>query len=966
MSTIADLLIKVSADTGGAEKEISSFSSKVGGGFRKALVPAIGVLGGLGIAAKHAADDASNLNESANAVQVVFGKSSKTISDFARVADKEAGLSMRQLNELVTPVGASLKNYGFSAQEAADNSVMLAKRAADMASVFNTDVPTAMEAIQAGLRGEADPLEKFGVGLSAAAVQAKALSMGLGKTTVDMGKVKDAQLRVTIAQDKYTAAVGEHGKTSNEARQATLTLHSAQTGLEKAMAGGTTQLDANAMMQARLALLMGQTNMLQGDFVRTSGGAANAARINAAAQENLSATMGKGLLPVVQMYQSVLNSVLTLLGNHTTATTAAIGVVAALAAAVVVVNAAMKVYAASAAIVKAATAAWTAAQWLLNAALTANPVGIIILALVAFGAALVVLWTKSQTFRTIVLETWEKIKTGAQAAFRVIQEVITKVAAVAQAIWEKLGGTLTAITKTAFGVVVGIIRAHIAVIGAIFGAIGDVIHGRWGKIWDDVKTLVSKALNKVVSLITSIGQAVYNAAKAVGQKIVDGALDGIAGLGDAIKHKAEGLIHGALSSLNPFSPVEHGGQIYIGEKIVAGAVAGVGSLGDELTKALNTQVKSGAQRAAIAADIREASKSIGIAQAQAVVAGFVQTQPTMEQQIKAGLAQAVQNAKQAVTDAKAQFASAFSSLAQSALQAFDEKWSKWVPPAQTLLAKMQVQDQVAAAKQAIANAMATLANDKSAAAAAAAAVASATQNEGESAEDFAARLATLQQQAAQAQAQVVQDEASLSAAKRQQVELNLQLEATQQAAAQAKRIAKQRENLAQQLLTLRTELAKHPQEYDKVQKKVMTLLGKYDIKLYEAGQKFASQLADGLRSQIANVESAAQSLAKAVAKYLVTHSPAEAGPLSEASPFDLGARIGKGFNLGLAKSLYSGQGLAAPTLNVPTISASPQGTAQTAGAPARGGAQVVIENMEVRNETDVRLVARDLAMRLGV
>lgn len=90
-------------------------------------------------------------------------------------------------------------------------------------------------------------------------------------------------------------------------------------------------------------------------------------------------------------------------------------------------------------VVRGATVAWTAAQWLLNAALNANPISLIILGLVALGAALAVAWAKSETFRNIVKAAWEGIKTAAgavvnwftqtvwpalQTAFKVIGDVV--------------------------------------------------------------------------------------------------------------------------------------------------------------------------------------------------------------------------------------------------------------------------------------------------------------------------------------------------------------------------------------------------------------------------------------------------------------------------------------------------------------------------------------------------------------
>jgi hypothetical protein len=52
--------------------------------------------------------------------------------------------------------------------------------------------------------------------------------------------------------------------------------------------------------------------------------------------------------------------------------------------------------------VRVATAAWTVVQWLLNSALIANPIGLIIVAVAALVAAIVVAYRHSSTFRAIV------------------------------------------------------------------------------------------------------------------------------------------------------------------------------------------------------------------------------------------------------------------------------------------------------------------------------------------------------------------------------------------------------------------------------------------------------------------------------------------------------------------------------------------------------------------------------------
>ena len=57
-----------------------------------------------------------------------------------------------------------------------------------------------------------------------------------------------------------------------------------------------------------------------------------------------------------------------------------------------------------------ATKAWTAAQWLLNAALDANPIGIVVMALGALVGALIYAYNHSEDFRRIVNLLWEAFK----------------------------------------------------------------------------------------------------------------------------------------------------------------------------------------------------------------------------------------------------------------------------------------------------------------------------------------------------------------------------------------------------------------------------------------------------------------------------------------------------------------------------------------------------------------------------
>lgn len=91
------------------------------------------------------------------------------------------------------------------------------------------------------------------------------------------------------------------------------------------------------------------------------------------------------------------------------------------------VAAAVGLYALTVKTMAVAQAAWTAvmtagsvAQWALNAAMAANPIGLIVVGVVALGAALVLAWQKSETFRNVVMGAWQGIQDAASFAWNSI------------------------------------------------------------------------------------------------------------------------------------------------------------------------------------------------------------------------------------------------------------------------------------------------------------------------------------------------------------------------------------------------------------------------------------------------------------------------------------------------------------------------------------------------------------------
>jgi hypothetical protein len=109
--------------------------------------------------------------------------------------------------------------------------------------------------------------------------------------------------------------------------------------------------------------------------------------------------------------------------------------------------------------VRAATIAWTIVQWLLNVALDANPISLIIIAIAALVAGIIYAYNNSETFRNIVNALWAGLKVFASWIWASLKPILD---------W--LGGALHAIANAA-GAALGAISNVTNIGGALHGII---------------------------------------------------------------------------------------------------------------------------------------------------------------------------------------------------------------------------------------------------------------------------------------------------------------------------------------------------------------------------------------------------------------------------------------------------------------------------------------------------------------
>ena len=149
---------------------------------------------------------------------------------------------------------------------------------------------------------------------------------------------------------------------------------------------------------------------------------------------------------------------------------------------------------------RAAVVAWAAVQWVLNAALNANPIGLIVIAIAALVAGVILAYKHSETFRNIVQAAWNGIKAavgavwgwfsgtvwpGLKAAFSAIG---------AAAMWLYQNAILPAWNgiQAAIGFVWGIIQGYFNMWMSVIRVLAGVVMWLWNNV-------VSPAFNGIIA-----------------------------------------------------------------------------------------------------------------------------------------------------------------------------------------------------------------------------------------------------------------------------------------------------------------------------------------------------------------------------------------------------------------------------------------------------------------------------------
>jgi phage-related protein len=474
-------------------------------------------------AATAATNWASDLEESANAVNVVFGDAAGIIKEYSDQSAEMVGMSSSDFNQLSAVTGAFLKNVGFDLQGAAEETINLGERASDMASIFNTDVSQAMNAIQSGLKGEFNPLEQFGVKINAAAIEARALAMGLGDAE---GKIND-----------------------------------------------------NAKAQAALALIYEQTNQFAGDFRNTSDGLANSSKILKAELQNQAAAIGQQLIPIALQLTTALSGLLDrfkmLTPEQQKTILIVLGIVAALGPLITVIGGVITGVSAMAGVFSVVAGA---------IGIAVGPLLLIIAAVIAVVALLALAWKNNWgdiQGKTKAATEW--IKNAINNFVTTIQTWWAahgeKVIAIATALWD----AVKSVFNFAVDIIKGIFSAFKSAFEGDWYAFGEKLREVWDKVWDAIKTAVETAWPLIKAAAKKVVDSVISLFKdtdwgSVGKNIIMGIAEGLGKFANFLYKAALGIAKALFDTITGF--FDNGSpsklfEVEVGKNIMLGWAKGI-------------------------------------------------------------------------------------------------------------------------------------------------------------------------------------------------------------------------------------------------------------------------------------------------------------------------------------------------------------------------------------------------------
>ena len=512
----------------------------------------------IGVAGAKAVSAAADLEQSTGAIEAVFKSGADQMKAFADTAASSVGLTKNEYQELGTLLGAQLKNGGTSIDQLAGKTNDLIGVAADLSAQFGGTTADAVAALSSALKGERDPIERYGVSLKQASIDAKAAELGFQKVGGSFDN--EAQQAATLALIMEQTA-DAHGAF---AREGDTLAHQVQ--VLKAHFGDFAAKAGTLVLPMVTALASAAIEHLVPALESLSTWAKNVA---IPALQDFAARIQANVVPKIKQAAAVFQTEVrprlqALIDWLTTTVPPAVGRVVAffekfgpaIGAAAGVIGtfvAGFKTFNQIKTIIGAAKTAWAA----LNATMAANPIFLVIAAIAALVAIFVALYQNNETFRAAVDAAWAQIKAAVSVVVEWFQTNVVpqlqaawaQIQAAWDAVWPQLQAAWATYGQPVADLIISIFQGVAANWDTIWQGISTVVSGVWQVISSVISTVVG-VISGIIQVWTSALQGDWSGVWAGIQQIVSSVWSGIQGVISGALSIVKGYITGAMGVIS--------------------------------------------------------------------------------------------------------------------------------------------------------------------------------------------------------------------------------------------------------------------------------------------------------------------------------------------------------------------------------------------------------------------------------
>ena len=558
------------AGTSGSKAMTGTMSTGMAAGAKKIVAPLAAAFAAMGVGQffKGAVDGASDLRETSTKIEAIFGSGSGAIQKFAANASTDLGQSNQAALDASATFGIFGKSAGLSGTDLSGFSTGLTGLATDLASFNNTSPEAAVEAIGSALRGESEPLRAYGVLLDDATLKAQAMKLGLIDNTKS---ALTPQQKVLAAQAEIYAqtgdAQGDFAKTSeglaNQQRIATARTKDLQARIGKGLLPIVTKVTkfANTTLLPAVQGFIAEMESGEGaggkfataikkiaTWLKAAGkwiidnrtlvlslvGAYAAFKIGSlivsltkatAAIVLNSAAWVKNTAAIVASKAQTVILMAMYAGDFVKKMALATGAWIANSASVVANKVAMVASKVATVAMSGATKVATAAQWLMNAAMTANPIGLVIAAIALLVAGLVYFFTQTEIGQKI----WKGFTDALVAAWNWLWEGVLKPGL------DAMGAAWDWLYENVIKPVVGGIKTYLTTLGDAFS---------W--LWDNG---ISPVIDFISDAMSEVGETIGDVFGNIAG-VVEGAFNGTVSFLKSVINQIIGVINGATGGVN--------------------------------------------------------------------------------------------------------------------------------------------------------------------------------------------------------------------------------------------------------------------------------------------------------------------------------------------------------------------------------------------------------------------------------